>query len=1223
MIRASTTIGHHHQNITPTNDPTLESMKAVVLSLALALGAPAFAQTLDPTWPSANGPVWAIVKDEVNDLLYVGGDFSMVSGVPRAHVACLNSDGSLNAWNPGADGVVSSFALDDGLVYVGGTFTNIGGQARNCIAALDASTGLASAWDPNASVSFEVGQGLQAEVNALVVENDMVYAAGIFSTIGGQDRNGVAVLSATTGLASDWNAGLFNAAYSMAMGNGKVYVGISSIPTTLFALDAITGSTLWTVSTGWNGGQSNAEVDGLALDGNTLYFGGRFESAGDEIGGFGARNSLAAVDATSGELLPWAPDAGGINYRALAVNGTNVYIGGSSTLVAANTVTGELTGWDVDVTDQINVLAVSGSTVFTGGWFGTIAGVGHPYLAAFDAGCEGSPCDDGDPCTNNDVFDANCLCAGTPAPITVSLTSNMPVCQGTDLYIYSNPTGAIEGTTSYTWTGPNAFTITYEFDYVYLAGSDPGLVNGTWTVVASNGDCASEVGSIEIFVTPDTDGDGLCDALDDCPNLPGQIGDSCDDGDPDTDNDVITADCMCMGSSGCQPPTDVHIMNNGPICGEGEVDMSVMATGTEPFEYAWTGQDILTATDQASITAQLSTPGGHDYEVTVSNACGSAVANATVIMTAAPAGEFNYNNGDGEPVWCVEDDPAPQVSPDWVAGGTYSAPGGIAIDPVSGVISGIASNYGTFEITYTLPASGGCPEYVTTAEYTNHDAQNWYWDEDNDGAGDPAFFIFGCYPPPGHVGNSDDQCPTDPNKIVPGTCGCGAPEPGQACDDNNDCTIDDVQNEACVCVGTSSPLTVSLYTNLPVCQGSALYILANATGAIPGVTSYAWTGPNNFSLTYEYDYLYLAGANPDLVNGTWTLVAHNADCESEVATIDVFVTPDTDGDGLCDALDDCPNTPGQQGSVCDDGNPCTSGDVLSTDCVCTGTPDETDTDGDGTADCADDCPGVVGQQGSLCDDGDALTVNDVLSPTCICTGTPVSCLVNGDCDDNNPCTEDACDNNACVYTPITTDTDGDGVPDCGDSCPTLAGQVGSGCDDGSALTINDVISPDCVCEGLAVSCVVSGDCDDNDPCTNNDCIANACVYTPLPDNDGDGICDGEDNCPDLTGVQGDACDDGNAATENDVIGADCVCAGELGTAINSPVMSSAMVRYDSANGIITVNNGTGGPVMLLDASGRQLQQGGAPLVRFQTDQLPPGVYIVRTANAFARVVVAR
>ena len=53
-----------------------------------------------------------------------------------------------------------------------------------------------------------------------------------------------------------------------------------------------------------------------------------------------------------------------------------------------------------------------------------------------------------------------------------------------------------------------------------------------------------------------------------------------------------------------------------------------------------------------------------------------------------------------------------------------------------------------------------------------------------------------------------------------------------------------------------------------------------------------------------------------------------------------------------------------------------------------------------------------------------------------------------------PCTAGV----SCADPPITTDTDGDGTPDCADNCPNVAGQLGSTCDDGNALTINEIRS---------------------------------------------------------------------------------------------------------------------------------------------------------------------
>jgi hypothetical protein len=49
------------------------------------------------------------------------------------------------------------------------------------------------------------------------------------------------------------------------------------------------------------------------------------------------------------------------------------------------------------------------------------------------------------------------------------------------------------------------------------------------------------------------------------------------------------------------------------------------------------------------------------------------------------------------------------------------------------------------------------------------------------------------------------------------------------------------------------------------------------------------------------------------------------------------------------------------------------------------------------------------------------------------------------------------------------DTDGDGVCDLDDNCPTTPGQIGSACSDGNACTINDVLDANCACVGTSVT----------------------------------------------------------------------------------------------------------------------------------------------------------
>lgn len=63
-------------------------------------------------------------------------------------------------------------------------------------------------------------------------------------------------------------------------------------------------------------------------------------------------------------------------------------------------------------------------------------------------------------------------------------------------------------------------------------------------------------GVVEI-PTDDTDNDGLCDALDNCPDIAGQIGSSCEDGSSCTVNDVLDANCECTGTN----------LPDGTLCG--------------------------------------------------------------------------------------------------------------------------------------------------------------------------------------------------------------------------------------------------------------------------------------------------------------------------------------------------------------------------------------------------------------------------------------------------------------------------------------------------------------------------------------------------------------------------------------------------------------------------------------------------------------------------------
>ncbi|GGW57833.1 outer membrane protein OmpA-like peptidoglycan-associated protein [Winogradskyella epiphytica] len=127
---------------------------------------------------------------------------------------------------------------------------------------------------------------------------------------------------------------------------------------------------------------------------------------------------------------------------------------------------------------------------------------------------------------------------------------------------------------------------------------------------------------------------------------------------------------------------------------------------------------------------------------------------------------------------------------------------------------------------------------------------------------------------------------------------------------------------------------------------------------------------------------------------------HEDACPEEAGLAIFNGCPDTDGDGIQDSKDDCPNTPGLA-----EFNGCP------------------DTDGDGVMDKDDKCPNTPGlKELAGCPDSDGDGVADV--------------------DDKCPNEAGPVANNGCPWP----DTDGDGVLDKDDKCPNEAGTVANhGC----------------------------------------------------------------------------------------------------------------------------------------------------------------------------------
>ena len=155
----------------------------------------------------------------------------------------------------------------------------------------------------------------------------------------------------------------------------------------------------------------------------------------------------------------------------------------------------------------------------------------------------------------------------------------------------------------------------------------------------------------------------------------------------------------------------------------------------------------------------------------------------------------------------------------------------------------------------------------------------WYEDADSDGFGDPLVSVVAVDQPAGYVADDSDTCPTDPNKIDPGICGCGVADipttwyedadndgfgdpsvsqpgytciqppgyveddsddcplvtgrVGDACDDGNIGTINDSLTVACTCAGIPVPVEVSVKLFLEGPYDSSSGLMADSLRSLP------------------------------------------------------------------------------------------------------------------------------------------------------------------------------------------------------------------------------------------------------------------------------------------------------------------------------------------------------------------------------------------------------
>ena len=121
-----------------------------------------------------------------------------------------------------------------------------------------------------------------------------------------------------------------------------------------------------------------------------------------------------------------------------------------------------------------------------------------------------------------------------------------------------------------------------------------------------------------------------------------------------------------------------------------------------------------------TLTATYSPPPNFSGNVTLTltangSSCGTASANKILTVTAPASATISYT---GSP-YCTSVSTAQSVTLSGSGGGTYSStPAGLTINSTTGAITPSSSTAGTYTVTYTIAAAGGCIAFSTNATVT-------------------------------------------------------------------------------------------------------------------------------------------------------------------------------------------------------------------------------------------------------------------------------------------------------------------------------------------------------------------------------------------------------------------------------------------------------------------------------------------------------------------------
>ncbi|MCA0427302.1 MAG: T9SS type A sorting domain-containing protein [Bacteroidetes bacterium] len=333
-----------------------------------------------------NGSI--LTQKIVGNTLYMGGNFTGFE-LPSNYWAAVNlsSGQPVQANLPAVNSQIRTLVSDgSGGYLLGGYFTTVGGQTRTYFARL------------NSSLSVHpLNLNVNGAVNKIVVNGNIAYVFGSFTSVNYQTRVGGFAINLSTNTMTSWSPGFTSADVQSALiyGNYLVVAGrFTHNGTTkqLVCYNVNNGS--WVSQFNplirLSNSVNNAIVYDLAVSGTVLYFGGNFNSVNSNV-----RTYFAGIDLNT-SMFMLSPANVNLNSSVftLAVNGQNIFVGGGFTsvnnisrarLFAFNTnFLQVLNTWSPNPNSTIEASGIINGSLWVSGAFTSISGNSRDRFAIYN-----------------------------------------------------------------------------------------------------------------------------------------------------------------------------------------------------------------------------------------------------------------------------------------------------------------------------------------------------------------------------------------------------------------------------------------------------------------------------------------------------------------------------------------------------------------------------------------------------------------------------------------------------------------------------------------------------------------------------------------------------------------------------------------------------------------------------------------------------------------------